>query len=361
MAEQEKDKTQQATPYKLQEAARRGQVAKSLEFNSFAVIAGLLAVLYMWGEGVIRHGLRFGQLTFSQAGHVVFDVPTLMGWFHVMVTGTGVLLAPFFFVAVIVAIGGNMVQTGPIFSSHPLKPDLQRLNPVSGFKRIFSMKILFEAVKSVIKLLLFSMIAYMLLSALLPTLIGLMHVDPKGYTPILLAESTGLIFKLAMAILIVAALDFAYTRWDFSKKMMMSNREVKEEVKRREGDPLIRAKQRELQKEAAKRAKSASRVPEADVLITNPTHYAIALRYVRGSSDAPVMLGKGSGALALAMRRMAERHAVPIFERRTLARQLFIQGVIDAPVPNALYEPVARVYADLYEMSPAKVHIEVRS
>ena len=361
MAEQEQNKSQQATPFKLQEAARRGQVAKSLEFNSFAVIAGLLAVLYMWGEGVMRHGLHFGQLTFTQAGQVVFDIPTLMGWFQVVVAGTGMLLAPFFLVAVIVAIGGNMVQTGPIFSSHPLKPDLERLNPVAGFKRIFSMKVLFEGVKSVIKLVLFSLVAYMLLSALLPTFIGLMHVDPKGYAPILVAESTGLIFKLAMVILIIAALDLAYTRWDFSKKMMMSNREVKEEVKRREGDPLIRAKQRELQKEAAKRAKSASRVPEADVLITNPTHYAIALRYVRGSSEAPVILGKGSGTLALAMRRMAQQHAVPIFERRTLARQLFIEGTIDAPVPNALYAPVARVYADLYEKYPARVHVEVRA
>lgn len=361
MAEQEKDKTQKATPFKLQEAARRGQVAKSLEFNSFAVIVGLLAVLYMWGDGVIQHGLRFSQLTFSQAGQVVFDIPNLMNWLQVVVAGTGMLLAPFFFVAVIVAIGGNMVQTGPIFSSFPLKPDIQRLNPVAGFKRIFSMRVLFEGAKSVIKLVLFGLVAYMLLSAMLPTFIGLMHVDPKGYTPILIAESTGLIFKLAMVILIVAALDFVYTRWDFGKKMMMSHRDLREEVKRREGDPLIRAKLRELQKEAVKRAKSASRVPEADVLITNPTHYAIALRYVRGSSEAPVMLGKGSGTLALSMRRLAQQHAIPIFERRTLARQLFIEGAIDAPVPGALYAPVAQVYAELYEKFPAKVHIEVRT
>ena len=360
MAEQEKDKTEQATPFKLQEAKRRGQVMKSLEFNSFFVIAGLLAVLYMWGSGVVTHGQRFGQLTLSQAGQVVFDIPNLMSGFQVVELGTATLLAPFFVVAVIVAVAGNLVQTGPIFTTHPLKPDLQRLNPVTGFKRVFSVKTLFEALKSVIKLVLFSFIAYLLISALLPSLIGLMHIDPKGYAPILMDESTRLIFKMVMALLVIAALDFAYTRWDFSKKMMMSRREVKEEVKRREGDPLIRAKIRELQREALKRAKSAGRVPEADVLITNPTHYAVALRYVRGQSQAPVILGKGSGELALVMRRTAERHGVPIFERRTLAQRLFHDGTIDAPVPVELFEPVARVYADLYAHKPGDVRVEVR-
>jgi len=360
MAEQEKNKTEKATPFKLQEAKRRGQVMKSLEFNSFFVIAGLLTVLYMWGKAAVDHGLRFGQLTLLQSGYVIFDIPNLMAWFQVVVLGTGLLLAPFFVVAVIVAIGGNMVQTGPIFSTHPLKPDLQRLNPVTGFKRVFSLKTLFEALKSVIKLVLFGSIAYLLISALLPKLIGLMHVDPKGYVPILMDESTRLIFKMAMALLVVAALDAAYTRWDFAKKMMMSQREVKEEVKRREGDPHIRAKIRELQREALKRAKSASRVPEADVLITNPTHYAVALRYVRGQSQAPVILGKGSGELALLMRRSAERHGVPIFERRSLAQSLFKEGRIDAPVPDGLFEPVARVYADLYARKPGDVRVEVR-
>jgi len=361
MAEQEKNKTEQATPFKLEEAKRRGQVAKSLEFNSFFVISGLLGILYMWGTGFVQNGLRHARHTFEQAGELVFDIPHLMAFFHTIVMDTGSLVAPFFVMAVIVAVGANMVQTGPIFTTFPLKPDIQRINPVSGFKRIFSLKMVFEAIKSMIKLALFGMTAYIIISALLPTLLGLMHTDPKGYAPLLMDYSASLLFKLAMVLLIVAALDIAYTRWDHSKKMMMSRRELKEEVKRREGDPLLRAKLRELQKEAVKRAKSASRVPEADVLITNPTHYAIALRYERGRMQAPVILGKGSGELALSMRRLAERHGVPVFERRALARRLFTEGDIDAPVPGDLYEQVARVYADLYAQRPSDIRIEVRA
>lgn len=361
MAEQEKNRTEQATPFKLEEAKRRGQVAKSLEFNSFFVIGGLLGILYMWGTGFVQNGLRHARHTFEQAGDMLFDIPHLMAYFRTIVMDTGSLVAPFIAMAVIVAVGANMVQTGPIFTAFPLKPDIQRINPVAGFKRIFSLKMVFEAIKSIIKLALFGMTAYIIISALLPTLIGLMHTDPKGYAPLLMDYSASLLFKLAMMLLIVAALDIAYTRWDHSKKMMMSRREVKEEVKRREGDPLLRAKLRELQKEAVKRAKSASRVPEADVLITNPTHYAIALRYERGRMHAPVILGKGSGELALHMRRLAERHGVPVFERRALARRLFTEGDIDAPVPGDLYEQVARVYADLYAHHPAAVRVEVHA
>jgi flagellar biosynthetic protein FlhB len=345
----------------MSEAKRHGQMAKNLEFNSFFVISGLLAVLYIWGTGFVQNELHHAHHTFEHAGDMVFDIPHLMAWFQTIVMDTGSLVAPFFAVAVIVAVGGNMVQTGPIFTTFPLKPDIQRINPVAGFKRIFSLKMVFEAVKSVIKLALFGMTAYIIISALLPTLLGLMHTDPKGYAPLLMNYSASLLFKLVMVILIVAALDFAYTRWDFSKKMMMSRRELKEEVKRREGDPLLRAKLRELQKEAVKRAKSASRVPEADVLITNPTHYAIALRYERGRMQAPVILGKGSAELALSMRRLAERHGIPIFERRALARRLFMEGDIDAPVPADLYEQVARVYADLYARHPADIRLEVRT
>lgn len=360
MAEQEKDKSEQATPFKQQEAKRRGQVAKSLEFNSFFAVVGLLAVVYMWGAEFVRYGLHHARVTFEQAGDQVFDIPHLMTWFRTIAVDTGYLVAPFFAVAAIVAVGANMVQTGPVFTAFPLKPDIQRINPVAGFKRIFSLKMVFEAIKSVIKLALFGMTAYLLISALLPAELGLMHTDPRGYVPILFDQTTSLVFKLAMVLLIVAALDFAYTRWDHAKKLMMSRRELKEEVKRREGDPLVRAKQRELQKEAVKRAKSASRVPEADVLITNPTHYAVALRYERGRMQAPVILGKGSGELALAMRRLAERHDVPVFERRALARRLFVEGDIDAPVPADLYEPVARVYADLYARKSPEVRLEVR-
>lgn len=360
MAEQEKDKTEQATPFKLQEAKRRGQVAKSLDFNSFFVIAALLGILYGWGEGLIRNALRLAQQTFVLAPSVVFDVPHLAAGFRDVVSTTVFLLAPIFLVAVLVMIGANMIQTGPVFSAFPLKPDPQRINPVAGFKRVFSRRMLFEGVKSLIKLALFGFVAMLVIETLLPDMLRLQHMDPKAYAPLLMNDITTLLFKLALVVLLVAAIDTAYTRWDFGKKMMMSTREVKEEVKRREGDPHVRAKQRELQREAAKRSKSLGRVPDADVLITNPSHFAVALRYEQGRMSAPTLTAKGAGELALAMRAVARAHGVPVLELPPLARGLFREGDIDQPVGAKFFEPVAKIYAELYVGRSGEARVEVR-
>ena len=359
--EQEKDKTEQATPFKLREAKRRGQVMKSLDFNSFFMIAGLLGVLYAWAEGFINLGLLQAHNIIAHAAEVVYDIPQLMIWFGEIMTAVGYSLAPFFLTAVIMAIGANLIQTGPIFTTFPLKPDVKRLNPVSGFKRVFSLRMLFEGVKSVIKLALFGLTAYLVLMSLLPSLFGFIHTDPKGYTPLLLDHVSQLMFKLLLVVLIVALLDFAYTRWNYAKKMMMSRREMKEEVKRREGDPHVRAKIRELQKEAAKRSKSLGRVPDADVLITNPTHFAVALRYQQGVMSAPWVIAKGAGEIAVNMRHVAAKHGIPVFERPVLARRLFREGDIDQPVSEALFEPVARIYAELYALRPSDIRLGLQT
>jgi flagellar biosynthetic protein FlhB len=360
MAEQEKDKTEQATPSKLEEAKRRGQVAKSPDFNSFFVLAGGLGLLYGWGDTFARHALILARSIFEQAGKVEYDPPHLSAWFESVAVATAYLMVPFFLTAILVMVLANLIQTGPIFTGFPLKPDFQRINPVAGFKRVFSLKMLFEGLKSVIKLVLFGLTAYFVLTSLLPGLLVLMNVDPAAYAPLLLDKAANLVFKLLLVVLLIVLIDFTYTRWDFSKKMMMSRREVKEEVKRREGDPHVRAKIRELQQEAAKRSKSLGRVPDADVLITNPTHFAVALRYEQGTMSAPNVIAKGAHETALKMRLMANKHGVPVFERPQLARQLFREGDIDQPVTDALFEQVARVYAELYALRPAQVRLEMQ-
>jgi len=349
VAEQDHDKSEEATPFKLQEAKRRGQVAKSLDFNSFILIAGMLAVFYAWGRQTIEGGLRLERAVFSQAHAFAYDAPALVAWTGEILIETGRLLAPVFLVAVVIGILSNMFQTGPIFSFFPLKPDVQRLNPVQGFKRIFSARLLFDALKSLLKLGLFGAVAYAMVVAALPSIIGMVQQDPRGYVWTLFDQIVALVFKLLLVVMLVALLDLLYTRWDFGKKMRMSRREMKEEVKRREGDPQVRSKIRQLQQEAAKRSQSVGRVPDADVLITNPTHLAIALRYERGLMPAPRVIAKGAGDLALAMRKMAGKHGVTIIEQRPLARQLFTEVDLDQLIPETLYAPIAQVYADLHK------------
>jgi len=359
MAEQEQDKSEQATPFKLQEARRKGQVAKSLDFNSFFAIGGLLLILSVWGERFIRQGLALEQSIFSQSAGLRYGSSDLLHWATFLFVETGWLVMPFFAAAVVAAIASNMVQTGPVFSFFPLKPDVQRLNPVQGFKKIFSVRMLFEALKNLIKLALFSAVAYAALQGLLPELFSMMSMDPRAFPLILLDDILALTFKLGLMLLIVALLDFVYVRWEFGKKMRMSRRELKEEVKRREGDPHVRAKIKELQRETVKRSKGMNRVPDADVLITNPTHYAVALRYQRGVMAAPVVIAKGAGELALQMRKLAAGHDVPIVERPAIARQLFSDVDIDQFIPESMYEPVAQVLAEVIARQDTRVRVGV--
>jgi len=251
---------------------------------------------------------------------------------------------------VLAALVANLVQTGPVFSAFPLKRDCNRINPATGFKRVFSLKTLVEAGKTLVKLAAFAGVAWLALAAELPRLLTSVEVQPRAYFGLLMGEITGLMFKLLLVLLLLALADLAYSRWDYGRTMRMSRREMKEEVKRREGDPHVRARIRELQREAAKRAKSVKRLPEADVLITNPTHFAVALRYRREEHPAPQLIAKGAGELAARMKRLARRHGVPVVEDRPLARHLFLRGALDAPIGAAEYPRVARILAWVYAL-----------
>jgi flagellar biosynthesis protein FlhB len=206
---------------------------------------------------------------------------------------------------------------------------------------------LFEAFKSVVKLLFFSSIVYVFLLSLMPGLMNISAYGTQSAANWLGASALGLLFRLGLGLLVVGIIDLAFVRWQFAQQMMMSRRDVKEEVKRREGDPQIRAKIRELQRENLKQAKSMGRLPDADVLITNPSHFAVALRYDRAAMNAPIILAKGSDNWVKEMKAVARRHAIPILEQKKLARLLFRRGVVDQAIPAEAFLDVARVYADL--------------
>ncbi len=345
MAEQqtEQDRTEPATPTKLREAKKKGQVSKSLEVNSLFILAFGVAVSYLLGQGMVARQLALSHELLANAHQVLLDPGQTLALFEYTVKQILEIFWPALAALMVVAVVMNMAQTGPVFSFFPLKPDMSRVNPVNGFKRLFSSRLLYESLKTLIKLALLAGVLYFAIAALLPSLIGLLDRHPDSYTGFLAANANLLILKLMAVLLVVALLDLLYTRWEYAKKMRMSRREIKEEVKRREGDPKIRAKIRELQREAAKRAGSLRRVPEADVLITNPTHLAVALVYKRGSMLAPQVVAKGAGDLAGRMREVARLHQVPVVENKRLARKLFQSVGIDEPIGEDLYPLVAKI------------------
>lgn len=354
MAEQEYDRSEPASPFKQQEARRRGSVAKSLELNSLFAVLALLVVVYLRGLAMVRQQLQLDAGLLSQAHQLSFDAMAVARWLPALLLAALELVLPLFLLVVVVAILGTMVQTGPVFSLHPLKPDVDRLNPVSGLKRLFSLKLLFELGKSLVKLALFAGVIYLLLRQLLPQLMALLLTDPQAYLRLGHGWVSGIIFKLTLVLALVALVDVAYTRWSFADKLKMSRREVKQELKQREGDPQVRARIRELQRELVKRAKAIRRLPEADVLITNPTHLAVALVYRRDTMAAPQVLAKGAGEFAAHMRTLATRHRVPVIENPPLARELFAQVDIDQPVPEQAFPRVARILVRAYALRAAQ-------
>lgn len=349
MQEQEQNRTEQATPFKLEEAKKRGQVAKSMDFNTLVVVCGLLVALSIWGR---PHWMQLCELCaqlFGLAGELELQQGTIPVIAATLATNGVALVLPFAGVGMAFAVFSNLVQTGPIFSAEPLKPKFERINPVAGFKRVYNKRLLFEALKSIVKLLFFGLVAYTFFATLWPIMPSLATRDVEGQMQWLGNSGIALLFRLGLVLVAIGLLDFVFTRWQFSQQMMMSRRELKEEVKRREGDPQIRAKIRQLQRENLKQARSVGRVRDADVLITNPQHFAVALRYERGRTDAPVVIAKGTDAWALKMRILAGRHAIPVFERRRLARMLFRRAQVDQQIPAEVFVDVARIYAELNE------------
>jgi len=350
---EEQNKTEQATPFKLSEAKKRGQVAKSLDCNSLFIVAGLLIALVGWArQGCMQLAALCRQL-FDVSGQLTLDAGNSPAMLSTLANASLGVLLPFAGIGIACTILANVLQTGPIFSFVPLQPKFERLNPAAGFKRLFNKKMLFEALKSVLKLIFFGTVAATFLRALWPALSTMAAEGAREQLQWLADNTVGLLFRLLLALLVVAILDLALTRWLFARQMRMSTREVKEEVKRREGDPLIRAKIRELQREALKQARSQRRVPEADVLITNPQHLAIALRYDRSRMNAPEIIAKGADAWAQQMRATAAKHGIPQFEHRRLARVLFRRGVLDRAIPTESFVDVAHIYASLAQRERA--------
>lgn len=353
MADQDSERSEDATPYKLEQARKQGSVAKSADFTSVAVLAALVGIVYANGWDGLRQSMRLQQSILVRVGSLDWGADGVAAWLGQILAGMLNILAPLFLVIFVAAVLVNMFQTGPIFSVKPLAPDLTRLNPATGFKRVFSMRTLYEAAKSIIKLVILGAVAYFAIRDDIAGLAVLSSIDPKAYARTLLDVTGSLLGKLVLTLLVIAVIDHSYTKWEFAKRMRMSRRDVRDEVKQREGDPRIRSRIRELRMEMLKRSKAMRSLPSADVLITNPTHLAVALRYQHGEATAPQLVAKGAGELAHKMRIAASRHNIPVVQNRTLARTLFREVDYDGFVPEKLYPQLAKIMVWVYTMREA--------
>lgn len=342
MNEQEHDRTEQATPFRREEARKQGDVQRSSDLNTFAVVLALAAFLLGSGASLWeRVATACRQLLASAA---TTDAAALLP-----VVGRALLAAviPFGLLVVALVTLMSLLQTGPVFTFRTLEPRFERLNPVSGLRRLFSPRLLFEVLKSIVKLAILGTVFYFFLLGSWPNLAVLGGQPPPQQLGSLASQGATLLMRIVAALLLIGLLDWTYTRWQYGRQLKMSRRDVKEEVKRREGDPQIRARIRELQRENLKQARSLGNIPDADVLITNPDHVGVALRYDRSEMTAPQVVAKGTGLWLERMKDLARQHSVPTRRQPPLARHLFRHGVLEMPIPADTYLEVARLYADL--------------
>lgn len=343
MSDGDLDKSDPASPYKLEKAREKGSVAKSQDLSFLVVLFGLTCVVFGMGDALAKDLSRVLHAALMQVSTSSLDASTVVGMVGQLVIGIGVVLAPPLAVVMVLAVAAGIWQVGFTVSTEPLKPDFNRINPATGFKKLFSMRSVYDLGRSSIKILVVVLLILAAGGSVLREVVVLPLREPSGILAYLI-HKTGVILAVLTAVLaLLAMIDMAYARWEFLKQMRMSKREIKDEHKQREGDPRIKSRLRELRMEWLKKGMAMRRVKDADVLVTNPTHYAVAIAYKRETMFAPKILAKGSGDMALRMRQLANQHRVLIVENPPLARSLYQLAEPNDYLPEQHYSEVAKI------------------
>jgi flagellar biosynthesis protein FlhB len=352
MAEDEagQDRTEEATPRRLERAREEGQVARSRELNTAAVLLAGSAALIMFGDSVSGRIMSIAQASFELPRAVIFD-PNSM--FHILRWATVeavLVLAPVFAMLLAAALAAPSVLGGWLFSTKALAPNLQRIDPVAGLQRMFSVNSLVELLKAIAKVLVVAAFAVLFLKIYQGELHGLAQESVRpatGHAMLLLGWGA---LALSASTLLIAAVDVPYQMFEHAKKMRMTLQQIRDEMKETEGRPEIKNRIRQLQRQMA-RNRMMSAVPKADVVITNPTHFAVALRYELGKAAAPLLLAKGSDLVAQRIREIAAENNVPIVSSPRLARAIYFSTELEQEIPSGLYLAVAQVLAYVFHLN----------
>ena len=347
--EQGQEKTEEATPKKREDSRKQGQVPRSREFNTFfMMLASSVALIFMGGD-LITGLLTVLSEGFQPTRAQIFEPKYMLEAFFDSVIVALKFLAPFFILLVFVAVASSLTIGGWNFSMKAIVPKSSKLNPLKGLKRIFGAKGLVELSKALAKFFIISIIAVLLLQGYADTLllVGRQAIEPAIAT--IGTELVWFFFLLSLSLLIIAAADAPFQLWDSAKQIRMSKDEVKQEHKNQEGSPETRARVRQAQRELAMKRMMAE-VPEADVIITNPTHYAVAVKYNQNSAGAPIVVAKGVDLIAERIRLVAGEHKVPILSSPALARAIFYSTEIDEEIPAGLYMAVAKILAFIFQL-----------
>ncbi len=349
MAEESfQDKTEKATPKRRQEARKKGEVGKSRELPSIAVLSAGVVYLYFSTERMTSSLGRTIERTFQSIPALKFSDMKMVEMVRQSLGDFLWLLLPMMLVLFVVALLANVLQTGLVWSVEPLAPKASKIDPIKGLGRIFAKRTLVELGKSIFKIIIVGWAAFSTLRDEISRLLPLLYQEKIQIISLLGEASFKVIVRCCWIIAILAILDYLYQKWEFEQKLKMTKQEVKEEFKQTEGDPMVKGKIRAAQREMARR-RMMEEVPKADVVITNPTHLSIALKYDVEKMRSPRIVAKGANRIAFRIREVAAEHGVPIVENKPLAQNLY-KLELDDEIPSEFYQAVAEILAYVYSL-----------
>ena len=355
MAEESfQEKTEKATPKRRQEAREKGNIPRSIEVNS-AVILLIVSLFFIFlGSKMFSGVIQLGRSVFGNMHTIDLSVQYIPG----LVQKTGIafsfLVGPFMLSILVAGVLSNVMQSGLTFSAESLQPKFSKINPLSGFKKMFALRSLVELVKNIFKLSIIGYIGYITIKGETDSFFALVNQDVMQIVAFVGALTLKMFLRVGAVFIILAGLDFAYQRFEFEKELKMTKQEIKEEYKQTEGDPLIKSRIRSIQRERA-RSRMMQDVATADVVVTNPTHVAVALKYDSENMGAPKVVAKGMRKIAERIKQIARENGVPVIEKPLVARMLYKSAEIGQEIPAELYQVVAELLAFVYQSKNKKL------
>ncbi|HPJ93875.1 MAG TPA: flagellar biosynthesis protein FlhB [Deltaproteobacteria bacterium] len=344
------ERSEQPSLKRLQEAREKGQVCKSPEVSTCFLFLGTIVAFYFYIPSVAS---KLGAIVGSYLGNASLwdgSQESALSIFHQAVLQLAILVLPILGVFLLIGLASNIMQIGFVFSAEPITPKLSKINPIKGFKtKFFSLKSLEQLIKTILILIVIAVVAYRAIKREIPVFPPLIDSDLSVILLTIFRSSMHLLWDFLWIFIMVAVADYVFQRWQHKKDLMMTKQEVKEEMKQLEGNPQIKSRIRSIQLHMARR-RMMKEVPKADVVITNPTHLAVALQYERGKMVAPVVVAKGAGILAEKIKEIARTSHIPIVEDKPLARALYKTVEIGDIIPEKWYKAVAEILAYVYKL-----------
>ena len=343
------EKTEDPTPKRREEAREEGQVPESQELNTALTLLFSFVILFFVMPSIVKEIMQFITKVYTQYFGMKFTIVTIHNLSMEIMIFILKLISPIFIMVMVVGLLSTILQIGFLFSPKIIQPEFSKLNPIQGFKQMFSKKTFVELIKSVSKIVLVVGIAFITIRPVVSEFLLLIYSHLKKVINLLGGLSFRLGMRVSLVFIVVGIMDLFYQRWQHEQDLKMSKKEVEDERKQTEGNPEVKQQRKQKQQEMAQQ-RMMQDVPEADVVITNPTHFAIAIKFDLESMEAPVVVAKGQDDLAQRIKEVAQEHEIEIVEEKPLARALYRMVEIGEEIPAELYQAVAEILAYVYQM-----------